>query len=229
MQLRKYCPYDVGDYYITENAGNPAEKWAGTSWERIQDCMLMAAGSTYAAGSSYGSATHSLTTDEIPSHKHSVGAHAHGLNSHTHSVGAHAHGLNSHVHTYAKPNTATGGTAITTAQLAVHSHGWRYKGDAAGGSPRPRGSGPGEPGVTVATDVNTDTGSGSAHTHTIGTTSTNTGAASGSTANSAAFNTGAASGSTADSAAFDSGATGAGKAFSILNPCLAVYMWKRVA
>ena len=218
MQLRKYCPYDVGDYYITENAGDPSEKWAGTTWQRVQDVMLMAAGATYAVGATGGSATHThttgnctLTVDQMPSH--------------THSVGAHAHGLNSHTHTYAKPNTPTGGTAITVAQLASHNHQTRWASTTNGST---NGLYAGMVG-TQGGFVTGNTGSGSAHTHTIGTTSTNSGAASGNTANSAAFNSGAASGNTADSAAPDSGATGGGKAFSILNPCLAVYMWKRVA
>ena len=77
MQLRKYCPYDVGDYYITENAGNPSEKWAGTSWERVRGRVLIGEDDTISAGSTGGSATHAhttqshtLTADEMPTHAH---------------------------------------------------------------------------------------------------------------------------------------------------------------
>ena len=244
MQLRKYCPYDVGDYYITESAVNPSEKWAGTSWERIQDCMLMAAGATYTAGTSGGSATHAhttgnctLTVDQIPSHTHSVGAHAHGLNSHT-------HGLNNHTHSYNAAN-GTGSTAVTEAQLAKVTGTISLR-DAASGNIRLAYSTSGKfssaadgsdrspmqlagSAAASGTKVTYAFGSGSGHTHTTNTTSTNTGAASGSTA--------AASGNTANSTAFDSGTAGGGKAHShgdtgsasSLPPYLAVYMWKRVA
>jgi len=44
----------------------------GGTWERIQDTFLLAAGSTYAAGSTGGEATHTLTVDEMPSHSHNI-------------------------------------------------------------------------------------------------------------------------------------------------------------
>ena len=220
MTVKRVCPYPVGSIHFAVDSNDPATIWPGISWERIQDCVLMAAGATYAAGTSGGSATHTLTADEMPSHKHSVGAHSHGLNSHVHSVGAHSHGLNSHTHSYSTPN-GTGSTALGPEQ--VHGNVWRTDKFT---------------GVTLDTNFqagNTYGGrsapgkAGSGHTHTTNTTSASTGAASGSTANSAAFNSGAASGSTANSAAFDSGATGGGKAFQTFPPYLTVNVWKRVA
>ena len=92
---------------------------------------MIDANSTYAAEATGGSATHTHTTGDctLTAAQSGVPAHAHGLNSHKHSVGAHAHGLNSHVHglnshthTYAKPNTPTGGTAITINQMPAHAH-----------------------------------------------------------------------------------------------------------
>ena len=100
--------YPIGSIYMSVNNTNPGTLFGGV-WTQIQDTFLLCAGATYAAGSTGGTATVTLTATEMPSHNHSVGAHAHGLNSHTHSVGAHAHGLNSHTHTYDKANSATGG------------------------------------------------------------------------------------------------------------------------
>ena len=220
MQLKTFCPYQVGDIYLTTAANDPTALWPGTSWQALQDCVLMAAGNIYAAGSTGGSATHShttgdctLTSNQIPSHSHSVGAHAHGLNSHT--------------HTYAKPHTPTGGTALTEAQLAKPGH-------FLSGAPRTSGSGGTTSGTGVPPHNNQlsgvqfqppteQVGSGSTHTHTIGTTSTNTGGPSTTnTANSAAFDSGTAGGG----GAHNHGNTGSG---SSLPPYLAVYMWKRVA
>lgn len=42
----------------------------GGSWERVQDVFPLFAGTNYAAGSTGGEATHTLTVDEMPSHNH---------------------------------------------------------------------------------------------------------------------------------------------------------------
>lgn len=64
--------YPVGAIYLSVNSTNPSTLFGGT-WQRIQDVFLLAAGSTYSAGSTGGEATHTLTVDEIPSHDHSIG------------------------------------------------------------------------------------------------------------------------------------------------------------
>lgn len=62
--------YPIGSIYISVSSTfNPATAFGGT-WERIEDTFLLAAGSTYAGGSTGGSATVTLTVDEMPSHKH---------------------------------------------------------------------------------------------------------------------------------------------------------------
>ena len=37
------CPYWVGDIITTMSEIQPAQRWPGTSWERITDCFLRAA------------------------------------------------------------------------------------------------------------------------------------------------------------------------------------------
>lgn len=61
--------YPVGSIYMSVNATNPAELFGGT-WERLKDRFLLAAGDSYAAGSTGGEAEHTLTEDEMPSHTH---------------------------------------------------------------------------------------------------------------------------------------------------------------
>lgn len=61
--------YPVGSIYMSVNSTNPTTLFGGT-WERIQDTFLLASGSTYANGTTGGEATHTLTTNEMPSHTH---------------------------------------------------------------------------------------------------------------------------------------------------------------
>ncbi len=64
-------PYPVGSIYLSVNDTNPSTYFGGT-WERIQDTFLLAAGSTYAAGTTGGEATHELTVNEMPEHWHTL-------------------------------------------------------------------------------------------------------------------------------------------------------------
>ena len=61
--------YPVGSLYMSAEATSPASFIGGT-WERIKDCFILAAGDTYAAGSTGGEATHILDVSEIASHNH---------------------------------------------------------------------------------------------------------------------------------------------------------------
>ena len=51
------------------NDTDPAVLFGG-KWEKIEDRFLLSAGSSYTAGETGGSATHTLTVEEIPSHSH---------------------------------------------------------------------------------------------------------------------------------------------------------------
>lgn len=75
--------YPVGSLYTSFNSTNPTNIVGGT-WVQIENCFLMAAGSSYAIGTSGGSATHThtsaahthttaghtLTEAEMPKHRH---------------------------------------------------------------------------------------------------------------------------------------------------------------
>lgn len=67
--------YPVGAIYMSVNSTNPGNLFGG-KWEQIKDRFLLAAGDTYAAGSTGGEATHTLTVDEMPSHHHAIGVYA---------------------------------------------------------------------------------------------------------------------------------------------------------
>lgn len=61
--------YPIGSIYLSVNSTNPSTFIGGT-WERLKDRFLLAAGDTYAAGSTGGEATHTLTVNEMPEHRH---------------------------------------------------------------------------------------------------------------------------------------------------------------
>lgn len=63
--------YPVGSIYMSVNSTNPAVLFGG-SWEQLKDRFLLAAGSTYAAGSTGGEASHTLTVNEMPKHNHEM-------------------------------------------------------------------------------------------------------------------------------------------------------------
>lgn len=61
----------VGKLWGSDDPTSPASIVGGT-WERIKDTFILAAGDTYAAGSTGGEAEHTLATEEIPEHSHKV-------------------------------------------------------------------------------------------------------------------------------------------------------------
>ena len=74
--------YPVGAYYISSVSTSPEVLFGGT-WVRVQDRMILAAGSTYTAGSTGGSATKTLSVANMPTHSHSCSS----TGNHTHTRG----------------------------------------------------------------------------------------------------------------------------------------------
>lgn len=60
--------HPVGSIYQSTISTSPEELFGGT-WEQLSGRFLLASNSTYAAGSTGGEATHTLTIDEMPSHE----------------------------------------------------------------------------------------------------------------------------------------------------------------
>lgn len=64
--------YPVGSIYMSVNGTSPATLFGGT-WEAIQGKFLLGADSgVYKAGNTGGEATHTLTVDEMPEHRHTI-------------------------------------------------------------------------------------------------------------------------------------------------------------
>ena len=88
--------YPVGAVYISVNSTSPASLFGGV-WERLKDTFLLANGDTYAADTTGGSATKTITVNNLPAHNHTVnssGAHTHSATTssaggnHTHARGS---------------------------------------------------------------------------------------------------------------------------------------------
>ena len=84
-------------FWASNDPTSPASFIGGT-WERIEGEFIMGASSAYPVGTTGGSATHTQTTAEMPSHSHSgstgsAGSHSHsawtdGAGGHSHTVSA---------------------------------------------------------------------------------------------------------------------------------------------
>ena len=86
--------YPVGSLYLSAAETDPGTVLGG-AWQRIEDRFLLAAGQTYAAGTTGGQAALTLTEQQLPAHIH----HVEGFTS-----------VDSTTHDHGVPNIAQGGS-----------------------------------------------------------------------------------------------------------------------
>ena len=250
--------YPVGSIYMSVVNVSPASFLGGT-WQAIeQGRMLMAAGSSWQAGTTGGNAYHTLTIAELPAHNHSAtetaaGGHTHGAS--TGSAGAHSHSgstnnAGNHCHTgrtdAAGAHAHTRGTMNITGSQAFHGihtsasvlqgggSGALYPSSITSGWPK-WGVGSGKEGYG---QINFDasrswtgqTSTNGSHSHVFSTSWAGEHAHSLSIASAGAHTHSVAiAAAGAHTHAITIGKTGSGAAFSILPPYVAVYMWRRTA
>ena len=184
-------------YWASNDPTSPASFIGGT-WERVEGEFIIGASSAYPVGTTGGSATHTQTTAEMPSHNHSgstgsAGGHSHSAStgsagSHSHSgttdwAGSHSHNVNAEYksggddgESYCIRNygASWANYKFTTSSDGSHTH--SFSTNSAGGHSHS---------VSI--------GDAGAHTHTV-----------------------------------SIGSTGSGQAMSVLNPYYALYIWVRV-
>lgn len=184
-------------FWASNDPTSPASFIGGT-WERVEGEFIMGASSAYPVGTTGGSATHTQTTAEMPSHNHSgstgsAGGHSHSAStgsagSHSHSgttdwAGSHSHNVNAEYksggddgESYRIRNygASWANYKFTTSSDGSHTH--SFSTNSAGGHSHS---------VSI--------GDAGAHTHTV-----------------------------------SIGSTGSGQAMDILNPYYALYIWVRV-
>lgn len=184
-------------YWASNDPTSPASFIGGT-WERVEGEFIMGASSAYPVGTTGGSATHTQTTAEMPSHNHSgstgsAGGHSHSAStgsagSHSHSgttdwAGSHSHNVNAEY--------KSGGDDGESYRIRNYGDSWaNYK-------------------FTTSSD--------GSHTHSFSTNGTGS--------HSHTVSIGDAG---AHSHTVSIGSTGSGQAMDILNPYYALYIWVRV-
>lgn len=184
-------------FWASNDPTSPASFIGGT-WERVEGEFIMGASSAYPVGTTGGSATHTQTTAEMPSHSHSGSTGSAGSHSHSASTG----GAGEHSH------------SGTTNSAGAHTHKVyaEYKsGGDDGESYRLRNKEEAWANYTFTTS------SDGSHTHSFSTNSTG--------AHSHSVSIGDAG---AHTHTVSIGSTGSGQAMSILNPYYALYIWVRV-
>ena len=184
-------------YWASNDPTSPASFIGGT-WERVEGKFIMGASSAYPVGTTGGSATHTQTVAEMPSHNHSgstgsAGSHSHsastdsaGWHSHsgtTNGAGEHSHKVNAEYksggddgESYCIRNygASWANYTFTTSSAGSHTHSFSTNG-------------------TGSHSHTVSIGDAGAHTHTV-----------------------------------SIGSTGSGQAMSVLNPYYALYIWVRV-
>ena len=245
--------YPVGSIYMSAVNISPASFLGGT-WQAIeQGRMLMAAGSSWQAGTTGGAAYHALTVQEMPAHDHSAtetaaGGHTHGAS--TGSAGAHAHSgstnnAGNHYHTGttggAGRHSHSRGTMNITGYIDMARRGGATR-DGSGGAmyygasfnAQIRTGEDDDWGSRIEFDASRSwTGSTSIegiHAHGFSTSWAGEHAHSLSITSAGAHTHSVAiAAAGAHTHAITIGKTGSGAAFSILPPYVAVYMWRRTA
>ena len=110
--------YPVGSIYISTRDTSPSTLFKRGSWTRIQDRFLLAAGNTYAAGKTGGSASKNLQ------HYHTVNSHRHLVNGHSHFVYGHSLSINEmppHDHLYNRLQKAPEGSVTVVDYNLIYS------------------------------------------------------------------------------------------------------------
>ena len=74
--------YPVGSIYLSINSTNPSTLFGG-QWEQLKDKFLLGSGDTYQSGSTGGEASHTLSSNEMPSHTHTASTNNTGGHRHT--------------------------------------------------------------------------------------------------------------------------------------------------
>lgn len=187
-------------FWASNDPTSPASFIGGT-WERVEGEFIMGASSAYPVGTTGGSATHTQTTAEMPSHSHSGSTGSAG--SHSHSASTDSAGWHSHSGT-------TDWAGSHTHDATINSNG-SSTGGGSGLASSSMGYGSGYYNATIKTK------SAGSHTHSFSTNGT------GSHTHTVSIGDAG-----AHSHTVSIGSTGSGQAMDILNPYYALYIWVRL-
>ena len=86
-KFKNFCPYGIGDIFITTSSINPSSVYLGTTWQKLEDVILKSTSSINPSTKQIiGSDTISIKKENLPniklkteSHNHTEGSHYHYL------------------------------------------------------------------------------------------------------------------------------------------------------
>lgn len=70
--FKNFCPYAVGDVYVTTSTTNPATRWTGTTWQKIEGRFLLGTSGSGASKATGGSNSKTITQANLPNVKLTV-------------------------------------------------------------------------------------------------------------------------------------------------------------
>lgn len=111
----------VGMILTTGSPTSPAELYPGTTWARIKDRFLWGASETHPLGETGGSATHTLTVNEMPAHTHSASLYEAGVHTHTISI-LDGSSMNFGSSSSYQNAYLSGSKKVTTSSAGAHTH-----------------------------------------------------------------------------------------------------------
>ena len=111
-KFKNFCPFDIGDIYITTLSTNPATKYLGTTWEKIEGRFLLSTSGNNASGQTGGSNTVTISKTHLPNVKLQIDSFTLTTQPHTHPypVGGGSHNYSSYGNCEGYP----GGRSYTT-------------------------------------------------------------------------------------------------------------------
>ena len=74
LESKPSVAFPIGSIFLSVVSTNPNTLLGYGTWSQLKDRFLLGAGNTYTNGNTGGSATHTLTINEIPSHTHTYTA-----------------------------------------------------------------------------------------------------------------------------------------------------------
>lgn len=83
-KFKNFCPFDIGDIYITTLSTSPAVRFLGTTWEKIEGRFLLATSGSNASEQTGGSNTKTITQANLPNVKLQVDRVSATINNHSH-------------------------------------------------------------------------------------------------------------------------------------------------
>lgn len=85
-KFKNFCPYAVGDIYVTTNSSNPSTKYLGTTWSKIEGRFLLGTSGEGASKQTGGSMAKTIQQGHLPNIKLTVDTFSLTMQPHKHKI-----------------------------------------------------------------------------------------------------------------------------------------------